>query len=84
MCGGGSPPPAAPPPLPPPPPPPIPPKPPVPEQEPVVQDLNPQVRQAKSKKDTNPYQKGTGALRIPLKPSVQTGATGGSSTGVNP
>ena len=84
MCMGGGQSVPAPPPLPPPPPPPPVPKAPVPEPEPVVQDVNPSVRRAKSKKATSPYAKGTGALRIPLKPNVQTGAAGGSSTGVNP
>ena len=84
MCtgGGGSPP--APPPLPPPPPPPPVPKAPVPEPEPVEQEVNPSIRRAKSKKAQNPYSKGTGSLKIPLKPTVQTGAVGGSTTGVNP
>ena len=85
MCGGGGrgsiPPP---PPLPPPPPPPAPPQAPVPAPEPVVEDVNPQVRRAKSKKARNPYSKGTGDLRIPLKPTVNPGAGGGSTTGVNP
>ena len=84
MCSGGGGRMPAPPPLPPPPPPPPVPKAPVPEPEPVEQEVNPQVRRAKSKKAQNPYAKGTGSLRIPLKPNVQTGATGGSSTGVNP
>ena len=30
------------------------------------------------------HQDGTGDLRIPLKPNVNTGGVGGSSTGVNP
>ena len=39
-------------------------------------ELNPQVRRAKSKKSKNPYlQGGTGSLRIPLNPGVNTGTT---------
>ena len=88
MClggGGGSPPP--PPPLAPPPPPPPPPRAPIPEPEPLIgEDVNPAIRQAKKKtgKESSPYSKGTGSLRIPLKSSVNTGGTGGSTTGVNP
>ena len=83
MCLGGStvnvppPPPLA----PPPPPPPAPPQK-LPEPTPVETDVNPRVRAAKSKKARNPNTKGTGALRIPLNPSVNTG-TGGPAGGVN-
>ena len=83
MCLGGStvnvppPPPLA----PPPPPPPMPPQE-LPEPTPVETDVNPRVRAAKSKKARNPQTKGTGALRIPLNPSVNTG-TGGPAGGVN-
>ena len=56
----------------------------MPEPEPVEQEVNPSIRRAKSKKAQNPYSKGTGSLKIPLKPTVQTGAAGGSTTGVNP
>ena len=89
MCGGGggggggsAPPP--PPPLPAPPPPPLPPRRPVPVPKPLDKDsqVNPRVRRAKSKKDTNPYlQGGTGSLRIPLNPGVNTG--GGPAGGIN-
>ena len=72
--GGGSAPP--PPPLPPPPPPPLPPKAPIPEAEPVREDVNPQVRQAKQKKAQGEYAQGTGSLRIPLQPQVNTPTTG--------
>ena len=84
MCigGGGNVPKPAP--LPPPPPPTAPPRAPIPEPEPVEREVNPTVRTPKSKKDQNPYAKGTGDLRIPLKPNVNTGGVGGSSTGVNP
>tara|TARA_Y100001938_G_C7860661_1_gene315414 strand:- start:333 stop:587 length:255 start_codon:yes stop_codon:yes gene_type:complete len=71
-----------PPPLPPPPAPPAPPAPPVPAPEPLVTDVNPQVKRAKSKKDKNPLSKGTGALRIPLKNTVNTG-TNTPSGGLN-
>lgn len=61
--------------LPPPPPPPAPPAAPLPQAEPLVTDVNPQVKRAKSKKDKNPMTKGTGALRIRLDPQVNTGTT---------
>ena len=80
MCFGGrsySPP--KPPPLTPAPPPPAPPAPPVPQPEPLVTDVNPQVRRAKSKKAKNTQTKGTGALRIKLGSNVNTG--GNSPTG---
>tara|TARA_R100000742_G_C4163662_1_gene4370 strand:- start:138 stop:398 length:261 start_codon:yes stop_codon:yes gene_type:complete len=75
--------PSPPPPLPPPPPPPAPPVKPLPPPERVdqEQDINPQVRQAKSRRDRNPYATGTGALRIPLTPGVNTGGDAGSNTG---
>ena len=69
-----------PPPLAPPPPPPTPPAPPTPEPEPLVTDVNPQVKRARSKKDKNPQAKGTSALRIPLGETVNTsGQTGGGN-----
>ena len=71
-----------PPPLPPPPPPPTPPAAPVPESEPLVTDVNPQVRRAKSKKAKSQLAKGTGQLRIPLDPQVST-PTAGPSGGLN-
>lgn len=83
MCGGGPPPMPAPPPVAPPPPPPEAPRSPLPEPEPVVRDVNPKVRKAKSAKAKNPQAKGTQALRIPLKPSVNTGAGGGPAGGLN-
>ena len=78
--GGGAPP--TPPPLPAPPPPPLPPRRPAPVPKPLDKDsdVNPRVKRAKSKKDTNPFlQGGTGSLRIPLNPGVNTG--GGTPTG---
>ena len=36
-------------------------------------DMDPQVRRQKSKKDKNPYAKGTSSLRISLDPQVSTG-----------
>ena len=71
-----------PPPLAPPPPPEAPPAPPLPDAVPVETEINPRVRAAKSKKAKNPNTKGTGALRIPLNPSVNTG-TSGPAGGVN-
>jgi len=83
MCLGGSPPPPPPPPpLAPPPPPPTPPAPPLPDPVPVETEINPRVKQAKSKKARNPNTKGTGALRIPLNPSVNVGS-GTPSGGIN-
>ncbi len=87
MCGGRPPSPPPPPPLPPPPPPPLPPvKPlPPPERVDVQEDINPNVRRQKSAKEKNPYSKGTGALRIPLNPGVNTGGggSGAASGGLN-
>ena len=65
-----------PPPLPPAPPPPAPPAPPLPSPDPLVTDVNPQVKRAKSKNDKNPMTKGTGALRIKLGSNVNTGSEG--------
>ena len=76
MCfGGGQPAPPPPPPLAPPPPPPEPPRAPLPAPEPVETIMNPQVRRAKSVKARNPQSTGTGALRIKLNPSLNTGST---------
>ena len=82
MCFGGRPSTPTPPPLPPAPPPPIPPAPPVPEAEPLITDVNPQVRRAKSKKTKSQLSKGTGQLRIPLDPQVSA-PTSGPASGVN-
>ena len=65
-----------PPPLAPPPPPPAPPRAPLPSPDPLVTEVNPQVKRAKSKKDKNPLTKGTGALRIKLGDNVNTGSEG--------
>ena len=70
-----------PPPLAPPPPPPAPPQAPLPEAAPVETDINPQVREAKSKKSRNEMSKGTSELRIPLEGQVNTGGNAGSTTG---
>jgi len=81
MCfnrgGGGDPPP--PPPLPPAPPPPAPPIAPLPPPDPLETEVNPQVKRAKSKKDKNPYTKGTQSLRIKLDPAVNTGQSAAPS-----
>jgi hypothetical protein len=46
--------------------------------------VNPQVKRAKSKKSRNPYlQGGTGALRIPLNPGVNTGGATSPTGGLN-
>jgi len=83
MCiGGGSAP--APQPLPPPPPAPLPPTPTAPPPDPIIKDVNPQVKRAKDdrgNKSKNQYSKGTGSLRIKLNPKVNTGSTGGAGTG---
>ena len=75
MCLFKQPKPPTPPPLAPPPPPPAPPAPPLPTPEPLESDVNPQVKRARSKKDKNPMSQGTGALRIPLKNTVNTGSS---------
>ena len=65
-----------PPPLAPAPPPPLPPTPPTPSPDPVVKDLNPQVRRAKSqssKKKGSNFGQGTGSQAIKLAPKVNTG-----------
>ena len=84
MCfGRGRPSTPPPPPLAPPPPPPVPPAPPLPQDEPLVTDVNPQVRRAKSKKAKGADARGgTGALRISLKPDINTG-TAGPAGGLN-
>ena len=69
-----------PPPLPPAPPPPIPPTPPTPAPDPVVKDLNPQVRRAKSKtskKKGSNYAKGVGSQAIKLAPKLNAGMNQG-------
>ena len=71
-----------PPPLPAPPPPPVAPPPPIPAAEPLVTEVNPQVRRAKSKKAKSQIAKGTGQLRIPLDPQVSA-PTAGPSGGLN-
>jgi hypothetical protein len=77
MClGGGRPRMTPPPPLAPPPPPPAPPRAPLPAPDPLVTDVNPQVKRARSKKDKNPLTKGTGSLRIKLGSNVNTGSEG--------
>ena len=88
MCifggGGGSAP--APQPLPPPPPVPLPPTPTTPPPEPVIKDVNPQVKRAKDdrgNKSKNTYSKGTGSLRIKLNPKVNTGTDTGMGGGLN-
>ena len=76
MCLGRppSPPPAAP--LPPPPPVPETPPAPAPAPKEVESKVNPQVRRAKSQKAKGAYARGSSQLRVPLKPSVNTGASG--------
>ena len=67
----------------PPPPPPEPPRAPLPEPDPLVTDVNPQVRRAKSRKAKGADARGgTGALRIDLKPDINTG-TEGPAGGLN-
>jgi len=79
MCVGpfrqSTPTPPPPPPLAPPPPPPAAPIAPLPEPDPLVTDVNPQVRRARSKKVKNQSSKGTRGLRIKLNkdPAVNTG-----------
>ena len=74
---------APPPPLPPAPPPPLPPAPTAPPPEPVVKEINPQVKEAKDergKKQGAENTRGTGALKIKLKPQVNTGTTKAGGT----
>ena len=65
-----------PPPLAPPPPPPAPPAAPLPSPDPLVPDVNPQVRRAKSKKAKGEFASGTSQLRVPLGSKVNTGQSG--------
>ena len=84
MCLGGNRSPAPPPPLPPAPPPPLPPTPTAPPPDPIIKDVNPQVKRAKDdrgNKSKNQYSKGTGSLRIKLNPKVNTGMGPGTGTG---
>ena len=79
-------PPPPPPPLPPAPPPPLPPQPPrpTPDASATETDINPQVREAKSKKARNEMSRGTAELRIPLEGSANTGgANTGQGGGLN-
>ena len=69
-----------PPPLAPPPPPPAPPVAPLPDPTPVETDINPQVKEDKSKKTRNEMSKGTSELRIPLDTDVNVG---GDTGGIN-
>ena len=74
MCiFGRTPSPPPPPPLAPSPPPPPPPRAPMPAPKPIGTEMDPQVRRQKSKKDKNPFTKGTGSLRIKLDPSINIG-----------
>tara|TARA_B100000287_G_scaffold254537_1_gene239190 strand:- start:1112 stop:1375 length:264 start_codon:yes stop_codon:yes gene_type:complete len=86
MCFGGGPSynPPPPPPLAPPPPPPAPPQAPLPEPTPVETDINPQVRENKTRKTRNEMSRGTSELRIPLDSGVNAaGAAPGAGGGVN-
>ena len=78
MCFGGRPKLPPPPPLAPSPPPPSKPVTPAPAPKPIGTEMDPQVRRAKSKKDKNPFSKGTGSLRINIDPQVNTGGEGPS------
>ena len=83
MCFRTPSPPPPPPPLPPAPPPPLPPTAPtvVPDAAAVETDINPQVREAKSKKARNEMSQGTSELRIPLDGQVNAGGNPGSDAG---
>ena len=86
MClfgGNRSPPP---PPLPPAPPPPLPPTPTTPPPDPIVKDVNPQVKRAKDdrgNKNKSQYSQGTGSTRIKISPKVNTGQGNMPSGGLN-
>ena len=69
-----------PPPLPPAPPPPPAPPAPLPTPEPLQTDVNPQIKRAKSKKTQSQYAQGTGQLKVPLAPKMNTGGTTGVNT----
>ena len=74
MCFNSRPPtPPPPPPLPPAPPPPLPPKAPLPDPAPIETDINPKVRRSRTEKSKNAQSRGTQALRIPMKQTVNTG-----------
>jgi len=73
----------APPPLPAPPPPPPQPLAPVIQPSPLIEDVNPQVRRARSKKAKSGDAMGTGSLRIKLAPNVNTGAVAPDTSGMN-
>ena len=85
--------PATPPPLPPAAPPPLPPIAPVDAPEPVVKEVNPQVKKRKKEtadKEKSNYTKGTGALKIKLDPklnklneTINTGVGSGKAGGLN-
>ena len=83
MCFGGRPKLPPPPPLAPSPPPPTKPLAPAPAPNQIGTEMDPQVRRAKSKKDKNPFSKGTGSLRINIDPQVNTGGGEGPSGGLN-
>ena len=84
MCSYTPPTPPPPPPLAPAPPPPVAPPTPPKAPDPVQPDVNPQVRQARSKKAKNQQAQGTGALRIPLGSNDNTGGgPSGSGGGIN-
>ena len=72
-----------PPPLAPTPPPPAPPVAPTPDPTPLVTDVNPQVRRAKSKKAKNTQAQGTGSLRIKLGSNINTGGNNTPAGGIN-
>ena len=72
-----------PPPLAPAPPPPLPPVAPTPEPEPLIQDVDAEVKRTESKKEKNPASKGTSALRIPLASAgLNLGTSGGNSLNI--
>tara|TARA_R100001510_G_C7624320_1_gene184496 strand:- start:21 stop:272 length:252 start_codon:yes stop_codon:yes gene_type:complete len=75
MCLFRQPSPPPPPPLAPAPPPPPAPPAPTPPPKPIGTEMDPQVRRKKSKKDKNPFTKGTSSLRISLDPQVNTGSS---------
>ena len=83
FIGGGTPSPPQPPPLAPPPPPPAAPAAPPPDPTPVETDIDPKVRQARTRKQQNVQKTGTGGLRIKLDTGVNTGGNTTPSGGVN-
>ena len=69
-----------------PPPPPLPPAPTAPPPDPIIKDVNPNVRRAKKdrgNKTKSEFSRGTGSMRIKKNTGVNTGSGSGPSGGIN-